>query len=64
MQEAQTHADCLTVRLLVGAALAIARAAIQARVTPAELMQRAMSDGLRSWGLLLPTPSKRYHLAA
>ena len=64
MQEAQISADRLTVLLPAGAALAIERAAIQARVTPAELMQRAMSDGLRSWGLLLPAPSERGYPAA
>lgn len=53
MQEAQIFADRLTVLLPAGAALAIERAAIQARVTPSELMQRAMADGLRSWGLQL-----------
>ena len=55
MQEAQISADRLTVLLPAGAALAIERAAIQARVTPSELMQRAMADGLRSWGLQLPS---------
>lgn len=55
MQETQIYADRLTVLLPSGAALAIERAAIQARVTPAELMQRAMADGLRSWGLQLPS---------
>ena len=47
--------DRLTVRLPAGAALAIERAAIQARVRPSELMRRAMSDGLRSWGLQFAT---------
>lgn len=53
MQEAQIPADRLTVLLPAGVALAIERAAIQARVTPSKLMQRAMADGLRSWGLQL-----------
>ena len=43
--------DHVTISLPAGAALAIERAAIQARVKPSELMRRAMSDGLRSWGL-------------
>ena len=48
----------LTVVLPAGATLAIERAAIQARVTPSELMRRAVSDGLRTWGLQLASSDK------
>ena len=44
----------ITVALPPGAGLAIERLAIQARIRPSELLQRAVSDGLRSWGLQLP----------
>ena len=45
--------DRLTVIMPAGAAPAIEKAAIEARVKPSELMRRAMFDGLRSWGLQL-----------
>ena len=48
MQPEPQPQDRLTVLLPAGAALAIERAAIQARVRPSELLQRAVADGLRS----------------
>ena len=63
MDTEQLTEDRLTVRLPAGAALAIERAAIQARVRPSELMRRAMSDGLRSWGLqFAPEPWRNQDL--
>ena len=60
MQTEPQPQDRLTVLLPAGAALAIERAAIQARVSPSELMRQAMTDGLRSWGLqLAPEPWRR-----
>ena len=58
MQSQPMSDERLTIVLPAGATLAIERAAFQARVTPSELMRRAVHDGLRTWGLQLVTRHK------